>query len=132
METIRADLGFVPELHHTCSGAWKGMELWNCVTTPFSLAVGNMPRWVATHWEIPLIAVALYLPGIVLLKKWIDWRGRMNVRNFAFYWNTLLSLFSLAGVVTCAPAEWYGTGLSGLFTLLFVLSKLAELVDTVL
>merc|ERR1711948_40997 len=33
---------------------------------------------------------------------------------------------------TCAPASWYGSGLSGLFVALFVYSKLAELVDTVL
>jgi len=32
----------------------------------------------------------------------------------------------------CAHAEWYGLGTSGVFVLLFVLSKLAELTDTVL
>merc|ERR1711979_41692 len=33
---------------------------------------------------------------------------------------------------TCAPAAWYGSGLSGFFVALFIYSKLAELVDTVL
>lgn len=33
---------------------------------------------------------------------------------------------------TCAPASWYGSGLSGAFVALFIYSKIAELVDTVL
>merc|ERR1712107_424825 len=76
--------------------------------------------------------------------------GKFNVRSFAFYWNAMLSLFSWCGVfavvpvlvsslwehglyfTTCAPASWYGSGLSGFFVALFVYSKIAELVDTVL
>merc|ERR1712054_658200 len=33
---------------------------------------------------------------------------------------------------TCAPATWYGGGLSGFFVALFIYSKVAELVDTYL
>merc|ERR1711948_180697 len=33
---------------------------------------------------------------------------------------------------TCAPASWYATGGSGLFAALFIYSKVAELLDTVL
>merc|ERR1712066_477717 len=33
---------------------------------------------------------------------------------------------------TCAPASWYATGWSGVFVALFIYSKIAELVDTVL
>jgi len=149
-ETVRADLGFVPEVTTECTASWKGMDLWNCVTSPLSMAVGNAPRILATNWELPLLAVAAYLVMIPALRHWIAKRGKVDVRGFVFYWNTGLSLFSLAGVLacapvllrslydhglyfaTCAPAEWYGTGLSGFFVLLFVLSKLAELVDTVL
>merc|ERR1711972_412806 len=32
----------------------------------------------------------------------------------------------------CAPASWYGSGWSGVFVALFIYSKIAELVDTVL
>merc|ERR1711933_481005 len=73
-----------------------------------------------------------------------------DVRSFAFYWNAMLSLFSWCGVVACvpvlatslwehglhftmcAPASWYGSGLSGFFVALFIYSKVFELVDTVL
>merc|ERR1711979_104697 len=33
---------------------------------------------------------------------------------------------------TCAPASWYATGWSGVFVALFIYSKIAELIDTVL
>merc|ERR1711979_125715 len=33
---------------------------------------------------------------------------------------------------TCAPAAWYGSGLHGMFIALFIYSKIAELLDTVL
>merc|ERR1712039_86142 len=33
---------------------------------------------------------------------------------------------------TCAPAAWYGSGVHGLFIALFIYSKVAELMDTVL
>jgi len=76
--------------------------------------------------------------------------GKWNVRNFAFYWNLSLSLFSWCGLVACvpvlisavahkgmyftvcAPPHWYGNNLSGFFVMLFIYSKVAELLDTVL
>merc|ERR1712190_183053 len=79
-----------------------------------------------------------------------DKYGTWNVRNFAFYWNLSLSLFSGCGLVACvpvlisavahkgmyftvcAPPQWYGNNLSGFFVMLFIYSKVAELLDTVL
>merc|ERR1712107_492560 len=76
--------------------------------------------------------------------------GKFNVRSFAFYWNAALSLFSICGVAACvpvlinelwtnglyftvcAPMSWYASGLGGFFVALFIYSKVAELVDTVL
>merc|ERR1712176_458719 len=77
-------------------------------------------------------------------------RGAFDVKAAAFWWNSLLSLFSWCGVVacvpvlaqslwehglyftTCAPPSWYATGWSGVFVALFIYSKIAELMDTVL
>merc|ERR1719454_2824997 len=87
---------------------------------------------------------------IPLVNVYVVKNGSFNVRTFAFYWNAVLSLFSWCGVcacvpvlvhslwenglffTTCAPASWYGSGLSGFFVALFIYSKIAELVDTVL
>merc|ERR1719391_827900 len=107
-------------------------------------------RATAEHWEVPFIAVAMYVAMIPWLKAYVARNGKFNVRTFAFYWNGALSLFSWCGVfacvpvllhslwdhglffTTCAPASWYGGGLSGLFVALFIYSKIAELMDTVL
>merc|ERR1719391_1928626 len=107
-------------------------------------------RATAEHWEVPFIAVAMYVAMIPWLKAYVARNGKFNVRTFAFYWNGALSLFSWCGVfacvpvllhslwdhglffTTCAPASWYGSGLSGAFVALFIYSKIAELVDTVL
>merc|ERR1711897_65699 len=87
---------------------------------------------------------------IPVLKLVARRRGKFDVKGMAFWWNSLLSLFSWCGVAacvpvllttlrehglyftTCAPASWYGSGGSGLFVALFIYSKIAELMDTVL
>merc|ERR1719412_973201 len=87
---------------------------------------------------------------IPLLQRFVSRRGAFDVKHIAFWWNLSLSLFSWCGVVacvpvlvsslwehglyftTCAPASWYASGLSGFFVALFIYSKIAELVDTVL
>merc|ERR1712176_182611 len=70
--------------------------------------------------------------------------GKWNVRNVAFYWNAFLSVFACVPVMVdqflrhglyftcCAPVMWYGGGLCGFFVALFIYSKVAELIDTVL
>merc|ERR1712039_1142606 len=107
-------------------------------------------RFTGEHWEVPLVAVSAYFILIPLLKWTVDKYGKWNVRNFAFYWNLSLSLFSWCGLVACvpvlisavahkgmyftvcAPSQWYGHNLSGFFVMLFIYSKVAELLDTVL
>jgi len=134
-------------------GEFKGMKFtwkpdnWN--THWFDASF--WPVWTARSWHIPLIAVAMYFIAIPLLKWHVASREKpYNVRTFAFYWNAGLSIFSWCGVFACvpplvstffqhglfftccAPATWYGGGLSGFFVALFIYSKIAELVDTVL
>merc|ERR1712061_114308 len=107
-------------------------------------------RFTGNHWEVPLVAVTAYFILIPLLKRMVARHGKWNVRDFAFYWNAGLSLFSWCGLVACvpvlisnlvangsyftvcAPPHWYGNNLSGFFVMLFIYSKVAELLDTVL
>merc|ERR1711920_328077 len=80
------------------------------------------------------------------LESWkgmpLRWRNPGAAEGGAFYWNTLLSLFSWCGVVACvpvlatslwehglhftmcAPAAWYASGWSGIFVALFIFFKL--------
>jgi len=155
-ETARADLGHVPPIgpedpfYNRTS--WKGMALRWHVPGPAEGGDGVFScsywcRLTAEHWEIPLVAVALYIVMMPLLKLLVSWRGKFDVRTFAFWWNTVLSVFSCCGVVACvpvlltslqehglfftmcAPATWYGSGVHGVFVMLFIYSKLVELLD---
>jgi len=107
-------------------------------------------RFTSEHWEVPLTAVSAYFILIPTLRWAVAKYGKWNVRDFAFYWNLSLSLFSWCGLVACvpvlisaviqkgmyftvcAPPQWYGNNLSGFFVMLFIYSKVAELLDTVL
>mmetsp|Transcript_47311 Transcript_47311/g.119161 ORF Transcript_47311/g.119161 Transcript_47311/m.119161 type:complete len:355 (+) Transcript_47311:95-1159(+) len=158
-QTVRVDLGHIPPL--ASDEVFVGMESWKDMSlrwrSPGTAEGGQgvfsgtyWTRLTAEHWEIPLLAVAAYLVMIPVLKWVVARRGKFDVKAFAFWWNTSLSLFSWCGVVacvpvlattlsehglyftTCAPAAWYGSGVHGLFIALFVYSKVAELVDTVL
>merc|ERR1712032_247631 len=100
--------------------------------------------------EVPLTAVTVYFILIPLLRWMVAKHGKWNVRNFAFYWNASLSVFSWLGLLACvpvlvsnvvtkgmyftvcAPPSWYGNNLAGFFVMLFIYSKVAELLDTVL
>jgi len=159
LETARADLGYIPPLgpddplYNMTS--WKGMALW--WHTPGWGEGGDgffsgsyWSRRTAEHWEIPLIAVTLYLVMNLLLKYIVSRHGKFDVQTLTFWWNTLLSVFSLCGIVACvpvlltslqehglffticAPARWYGSGVRGMFILLFIYSKPVELFDHVL
>jgi len=127
---------------------FQGMSLGRSGKTWWS---GNdWSRLTSQHWEVALVAVTAYLFLIPSLKWLVAKYGKWDVKNFAFYWNTGLSIFSWCGVfacvpvllrflfsngfyfTTCAPPTWYGDDLSGLFLGLFIYSKVAELVDTVL
>jgi elongation of very long chain fatty acids protein 6 len=158
-QTVLADLSYLPPValdeHYVGLESWKGMQLrWRNVGAAeggsFFFSGTYWSRATAQHWEIPLVAVAAYVVMIPLLKRLVAHRGKFDVRSFAFYWNAMLSLFSWCGVAACvpvlttslwehglyftmcAPAAWYASGWSGLFVALFIYSKIAELVDTVL
>lgn len=100
------------------------------------------------HGDIPVVAVSIYLViifyGAELVKKPIPCR-----RMFAL-WNLLLCVFSVIGASRCLPvllsslnnhgfvytvctdpAQWYLKGGVGLWTGLFIYSKIPELMDTV-
>ncbi|KAL1529871.1 hypothetical protein AB1Y20_000801 [Prymnesium parvum] len=109
-------------------------------------------RWTSQHSEIPLIAVALYLIMIVVLKRLMAHRKPIYLQPIVLAWNFSLSLFSLAGVFytvpqllvgkdsglleggwyssVCSHSSSYGMGETGIFVALFIYSKLAELLDT--
>mmetsp|Transcript_23524 Transcript_23524/g.65686 ORF Transcript_23524/g.65686 Transcript_23524/m.65686 type:complete len:295 (-) Transcript_23524:288-1172(-) len=108
-----------------------------------------MLAWMRGHSILPIGAVSAYFflifAGQALMKNREPWNWRKSMA----VWNLCLSLFSWIGMFRTAPQlihslttmsirdnfckdprETYGSGSSGLWVQLFILSKFPELVDT--
>jgi hypothetical protein len=107
-------------------------------------------KWAADFWWVPLVLSVAYLLLVHRLgPAAMSGLEAVRCKNAWAIWNLLLSLFSLAGFLrtfphlvyfgskwgyyasVCAPAETsFGQGAAGLWTMLFIFSKVPELVDT--
>merc|ERR1719221_799184 len=145
-------------LIHSSPAASEGSEgATGCESTSDTTLLGGMRG----ETEAPICGVPPCAPGCALCAVAavslpaagqfpVAKYGKWNVRDFAFYWNSSLSLFSWCGLfacvpvlisaviqkgmyfTVCAPPQWYGNNLSGFFVMLFIYLKVAELLDTVL
>ena len=119
---------------------------------PMELGFTSLPfvQWAADFWWVPLLLSAVYLLLALSVGPWLmKGREKVTCKNALAVWNLLLSLFSAAGFArtfphlvyygaqngfyasVCAPAETaFGQGAAGLWTMLFIFSKVPELVDT--
>jgi len=112
---------------------------------------GNAASDDLKEWYLPLLAVVLplYLLGVFGGKAVMANRKAFDLKTPLLVWNIFLALFSTAGFLRifphfiltlvdrglyfsmCAqPAHSFGNGPSGLWTYLFILSKVPELIDT--
>ncbi|KAH8055004.1 very-long-chain 3-ketoacyl-CoA synthase [Aureococcus anophagefferens] len=105
-QTIRSAADFDTSLR-----PWKDMTLHYYDMDCIEVFNGyTWSRTTALHWEYPLAAVALYVALIPVLKASIA--EPVKIPRFALCWNLGLSLFSLCGLVACAPIAtglWFAT-----------------------
>jgi elongation of very long chain fatty acids protein 6 len=109
-----------------------------------------MHAWVRDNYLVFWGAVVIYLIFCFVGTQWMKTRERFDLRYPLAFWNALLSLFSFIGMLRTVPylfgrlltesfessmcrepIEAYGDGTVGFWTLLFILSKIPELFDTV-
>ena len=55
--------------------------------------------WSSKYWLISGIFATIYVIVIHGLKKWMKDRPRYDLRNFLFFWNVSLALFSMIGSI---------------------------------
>jgi hypothetical protein len=110
---------------------------------------GTWAQYLRVTWLVPVIVSILYVLAIPLGQRWMENRKAYELRTPLFLWNLLLSVFSIMGVIHLLPHFLYGLylngpmyficrnayighgrGVVGFWSLLFVLSKYAELIDT--
>jgi hypothetical protein len=123
----------------------------------FELNFNSIPFvcWTAQNWNLALAICGAYLALVAFGVYVMQSAKPFDLRNTLRFWNIGLSLFSLVGFARtlphllyyifsdpqgaqhgfyssrCKPAETsYGQGAAGLWTMLFIFSKVPELVDT--
>jgi elongation of very long chain fatty acids protein 6 len=120
------------------------------IYTPFEKAFDARAGFFFVHQNawIPWVSVALYAAMILVLPAWSRDK-QLKLNKSLAVWNLVLCVFSLVGAVrtvphllvymatasfkdtVCTPPQMvFGDGATGLWCLLFTLSKVVELVDT--
>jgi len=107
--------------------------------------------WTAEHTEIPIFAVTAYLLFLYNVIPAMKTRKEWPLKYAFAIWNLLLSIFSVCGTIrmipyiihivstkgfhhsVCEPAvNWYVQQAPGFWVMLFIYSKIPELLDTIL
>lgn len=123
----------------------------NAFSTQFEKDYMGVPYqlWFVDHWEYPITAVTAYLLFCYFGTQMMKDRKPFDLRLLLAAWNAFLSLFSFIGVcrtvpyllgglltksyhdtVCIDPRTTYGNGPVGVWTTLFIISKIPELIDT--
>ena len=106
-------------------------------------------HWMQQHPALPVAACVVYMALIFGGQYYFASRPRLQYRNTMAVWNLFLSAFSWMGMARTLPQlihnlstyslrdnlcldprSTYGSGSTGLWVQLFILSKFPELVDT--
>jgi len=128
-------------------------RLWVDYLYPFDTEINFRANQVAFRtrrvWWIGYVVVSLYLIGLWAGHSYMRDKKAFNLKGALSFWNLFLAVFSFIGALRagfqlmlilhtygfeytlCRPAQLsYGNGAAGLWTILFILSKYAELIDT--
>ena len=139
-------------LHPSYPSTCDRYDLIACDANVFDGALWT--SWSAQNWQYPLYSVLIYLVLIPIIKAIMADRQPIKIPYITALWNFALSAFSIAGAYytvphllfssemglltrgfyasTCVHASSFGCGYLGFFVALFIYSKFAELVDTLL
>ena len=109
-------------------------------------SVRRLMKTVEENRNFGLYLAVIYVVVIFSLKSWMKDREKMNLRWLLVAWNVLLAVFSIFASVRVLPETYYVFktkgleyslcnrefiyGVGGLWSYLFAMSKIPELVDT--
>jgi hypothetical protein len=107
-------------------------------------------KFTHDYWPIPILCVIFYMAFCYFGSKVMKEKAPFDLRLTLAAWNAFLSLFSFIGMlrtvpyllasilskpyestICSTPYETYGVGPVGFWVMLFIFSKIPELIDTV-
>ena len=113
-----------------------------------SLDIDDYVEFMHQKWHYSVYISICYIILIPHLKEWMKMRGKpYNLRTLLTFWNSFLAVFSIIGVIRCLPefvhilntkgftasfcqSDYYKDSRLNWWYLLFVWSKVIELIDT--
>jgi elongation of very long chain fatty acids protein 6 len=109
--------------------------------------VHSLRNWMNQNWSNSIIYAFIYVLIIFGGRAYMANKDRFELRGILAAWNIMLAVFSIVGTFRLLPEMYYvlsnhgfeysicnnsyAYGVTGLWSYLFVMSKLVELVDTV-
>lgn len=130
-------------------GVFRGVRSLGRDSFELSFNPVYMHNWMIQHPIVPVLALLGYAALIVGGQWYFATRPAWDWRRSMALWNLLLSTFSAMGFLRTAPAllhnlthyslrenfcfnpqQHYGSGTTGMWVQLFILSKFPELIDT--
>ena len=110
------------------------------------MSVEWLKEWLRANWSLSIPIACVYVVLVFTGRHWMSARPRYELRTTLCVWNVMLAIFSIAGTIGVWPEfvaslsnkgvvhatcdNSYLVGTSGFWSVLFVASKLVELVDT--
>lgn len=103
-------------------------------------------QWFKENWQLSVFLSLAYIVLVFSGKMYMKDRPKYELRSFLIVWNIFLAVFSITGTIRVWPEfiqsltrnglsysvcdNSYAYGITGFWSLMFVLSKVPELVDT--
>ncbi|KAF0287859.1 Elongation of very long chain fatty acids protein 6 [Amphibalanus amphitrite] len=90
-------------------------------------------QWMQRNWHTSFYYIGVYMVLIFGGQRYMATRERFELRNVLALWNFFLAVFSIVGAMRTVPELLYvpNSPVSGLWSYLFTMSKVPELMDTV-
>ncbi|CAG2120991.1 unnamed protein product, partial [Medioppia subpectinata] len=113
-----------------------------------TLNADSLHEFMQKKWYYSVYISIAYIILIPIIKQWMKSRGKpYNLRTLLTFWNSFLAIFSIIGVIRCLPefihilrtkgfeasycqSDYYKDSRLNWWYILFVWSKVVELVDT--
>jgi len=141
------------EIDHQQEALYENLPYWTSREELNFFAWRDVNTEMKKQWHLPILMLILYFLTLQFLPKFMISRSSpVYLKNFLFWWNIVLSLFSLMELMMtlptllfnpiigfwkhgfskslCGHPDSYGNGWSGLALYMFALSKFPELLDT--
>lgn len=104
-------------------------------------------KWYQSNWQLSIYLSIVYVILLYIGQKYMESRERFDLRTPLILWNVFLAVFSFFGTIrvwqtmysiysiygfkgTVCASEYFASPVTNFWSMLFIMSKVPELIDT--